>query len=143
MIECVIAGRVIPAFTMSALPGRQLKVPAWLERSTLAATALSLAAWVLLPANPATAASGSPWQRCCMPRAWWHWQPLAHPRAPHPVGAARGVRLAARRLLLLAWAQVGGAVPPRPAFTPWPWAPRPGSSSAWSPARPEATPGAR
>jgi hypothetical protein len=51
MIECVIAGRVIPAFTMSALPGRQLKVPAWLERSTLAATALSLAAWVLLPAN--------------------------------------------------------------------------------------------
>lgn len=39
MIECGIAGRVIPAFTMSALPGRPLKVPAWLERSTLAVTA--------------------------------------------------------------------------------------------------------
>ena len=55
MIECVIAGRVIPAFTMSALPGRPLKVPAALERGALAATAVSLAAWVLLPAHPATA----------------------------------------------------------------------------------------
>ena len=40
---------------MSALPGRQLKVPAWLERGTLAATALALASWVLLPANPVSA----------------------------------------------------------------------------------------
>ena len=56
MIECVIAGRVIPAFTMSALPGPKLQVPRWLERCTLAATALSLAAWVFLPANPITAA---------------------------------------------------------------------------------------
>ena len=56
MIECVIAGRVIPAFTQSALPGRALQAPPWLERSTLATTALALAAWALLPPQPATAA---------------------------------------------------------------------------------------
>jgi uncharacterized protein involved in response to NO len=74
MIECVIAGRVIPAFTMSALPGRQLKVPPGLERSTLVVTALSLAAWVLLPASLFTAT--------CLAAAallhagrLWHWQP--------------------------------------------------------------------
>jgi uncharacterized protein involved in response to NO len=52
MIECVIAGRVIPAFTQSALPGLRLKVPAWLARATLGTTAVALALWVLAPANP-------------------------------------------------------------------------------------------
>lgn len=56
MIECVIAGRVIPAFSMSALPGLKLHVPRWLERATLSATALALASWVLLPAHAVTAA---------------------------------------------------------------------------------------
>ncbi len=51
MIECVIAGRVIPAFTQSALPGVRLKVPSWLEQATLGTTALALALWVLAPAN--------------------------------------------------------------------------------------------
>ena len=51
MIECVIAGRVIPAFTQSALPGVRLKVPPWLEQATLGATAIALALWVLVPAN--------------------------------------------------------------------------------------------
>ncbi|MCB1996916.1 MAG: NnrS family protein [Burkholderiaceae bacterium] len=74
MIECVIAGRVIPAFTMSALPGRQLKVPAWLERGTLAATALALASWVLLPANPVTAA-GFALAALLHAARLWHWQP--------------------------------------------------------------------
>lgn len=74
MIECVIGGRVIPAFTMSALPGRKLQVPLWLERSTLAATALSLASWVLLPANPLTAA-GFALAALLHAARWWHWQP--------------------------------------------------------------------
>ena len=43
MIETVIAGRVIPAFTMSATPGLKLVATAWLERATLASTALALA----------------------------------------------------------------------------------------------------
>jgi uncharacterized protein involved in response to NO len=55
MIECVVAGRVIPAFTMSALPGVQLKSPVQLERATLVVTAAALALWVLVPANPLSA----------------------------------------------------------------------------------------
>jgi uncharacterized protein involved in response to NO len=57
MIECVIAGRVIPAFTMSTLPGLKLQAPRWLEWATLATTALALAAWVALPASAITAAA--------------------------------------------------------------------------------------
>lgn len=107
MIECVIAGRVIPAFTMSALPGRQLKVPAWLERSTLAATALSLASWVLLPANPVTAA-GFALAALLHAARLWHWQPLRTRARPilwvlHAAYAWLPVGF-----LLLAWAQVGG-----------------------------------
>lgn len=73
-IECVIAGRVIPAFTMSALPGRQLQTPPWLERAALATTALSLAAWVLLPVNPVTAA-GLSLAALLHTLRLWHWQP--------------------------------------------------------------------
>ena len=57
MIECVIAGRVIPAFTQSALPGLRLKVPPWLERATLGTTAIALALWALAPANIFSAAA--------------------------------------------------------------------------------------
>lgn len=55
MIECVIAGRVIPAFTMSALPGMRLQVPPLLEQATLGTTAIALALWVLAPPNVFTA----------------------------------------------------------------------------------------
>jgi uncharacterized protein involved in response to NO len=57
MIECVPAGRVIPAFTMSALPGLKLRSSPRLARGALCATALALAAWVLLPPNGFTAAA--------------------------------------------------------------------------------------
>lgn len=49
MIECVIAGRVIPAFTMSATPGLKLQVRAPVERAALALTALALLLWVFAP----------------------------------------------------------------------------------------------
>ena len=49
MIECVMAGRVIPAFTVSALPGVRLRPPRWLDAGSLAATAAGLALWVLAP----------------------------------------------------------------------------------------------
>jgi uncharacterized protein involved in response to NO len=74
MIECVIAGRVIPAFTQSALPGQRLQAPPWLERVTLATTALSMAAWVLLPANPVTAA-GFAAAALLHAAQLWRWQP--------------------------------------------------------------------
>ena len=54
MIECVMAGRVVPAFTMSATPGLQIKIARWSELTTLAVTALALALWVLLAPNPVT-----------------------------------------------------------------------------------------
>ena len=54
MIECVMAGRVVPAFTMSATPGLQIKIARWSELTTLAVTALALALWVLLPPGPVT-----------------------------------------------------------------------------------------
>lgn len=49
MIECVIAGRVIPGFTMAGVPGlKVLRRPA-LELLTLGLTAMALIAWVLWP----------------------------------------------------------------------------------------------
>ena len=107
MIECVIAGRVIPAFTQSALPGRHLQAPPWLERSSLAVTALSLAAWVLLPANPITA-TGFVVAALLHAARWWHWQPWRTGTRPllwvlHAAYAWLPVGF-----LLLAWAQEGG-----------------------------------
>ena len=53
MIECVMAGRVIPAFTMAVTPGLKLVAPVWLERVTLGSTGLGLAFWVLAPPSVA------------------------------------------------------------------------------------------
>ena len=49
MVECVMAGRVIPAFTMSVTPGLKIAVPPWLERGALATTFVALALWVFAP----------------------------------------------------------------------------------------------
>ncbi|MDP1649266.1 MAG: NnrS family protein [Rubrivivax sp.] len=57
MIECVMAGRVVPAFTMSATPGLKLQIQRGLETTTLATTALALVLWVFAPPGPATAAA--------------------------------------------------------------------------------------
>lgn len=56
LIEVVMAGRVIPAFTMSATPGLRLRVLPRLEQATLAASALGLGGWIFAPAGPATGA---------------------------------------------------------------------------------------
>ena len=47
MIECVMAGRVIPAFTNAVTPGLNLKIQPRIEQVTLALTALALTAWVI------------------------------------------------------------------------------------------------
>ncbi|MEO7243157.1 MAG: NnrS family protein [Variovorax sp.] len=49
MIECVIAGRVLPAFTTNATPGLKLRASATLDRAALIVTALALALWVFEP----------------------------------------------------------------------------------------------
>ena len=75
MIECVIAGRVIPAFTMSALPGLKLQVPRRLEAATLASTAVALALWVLAPQGEITAVAflGA---AALHGLRLWQWRPL-------------------------------------------------------------------
>ncbi len=75
MIECVIAGRVIPAFTQSALPGVRLKVPPGLEQATLGTTAIALALWVLAPANIFSATALGAAALLHVLRLWC-WKPL-------------------------------------------------------------------
>lgn len=76
MVECVMAGRVIPGFTMSANPGLRLSTPPWLERGALALTAAGLGAWIFAPASAAAfalLASAAALQLARM----LHWRPLA------------------------------------------------------------------
>ncbi|WP_035240984.1 NnrS family protein [Acidovorax sp. JHL-3] len=49
LIECVMAGRVVPAFTMSVNPGLKLQAQRPLELTTMAVTALALVSWVCAP----------------------------------------------------------------------------------------------
>ena len=107
MVECVIGGRVIPAFTMAALPGLKLQVAPRLEAATLAVTAGALAAWVLLPpgAWTATALAAAAVLQAARCGRWQPWRTRARPilwvlhlaYAWLPIG-----------LGLLAWAQFGG-----------------------------------
>ncbi len=55
LIECVMAGRVIPAFTMSAIAGLRLKVDPKMEKATALASVLALLLWVFMPTGPLTA----------------------------------------------------------------------------------------
>ncbi len=52
LIESVMGGRVIPAFTMSATPGLKLQSARRLEPVVLAASAVALTLWVLAPPGP-------------------------------------------------------------------------------------------
>jgi uncharacterized protein involved in response to NO len=74
MIECVIAGRVVPAFTVNATPGLQLAVPRALERAALSVTALALALWVFAPAGPITGLAFALAAALHVARQW-RWQP--------------------------------------------------------------------
>ncbi len=53
IMECVIAGRIIPAFTMSAQPGVAIRVNPLFERFTIAHTCVGLALWVFAPLDSA------------------------------------------------------------------------------------------
>ena len=75
MVECVITGRVIPAFMTNATPGLKLITNRKLELATLAVTALGLALWVCAPAGWTTLialflAAGLHLHR------QWRWRPL-------------------------------------------------------------------
>ncbi|MDT4847077.1 NnrS protein [compost metagenome] len=110
MIECVIAGRVVPAFTMSATPGLKLVARPWLERATLSMTALALALWLLLPAGPVTGlVSGGLFALAAVlhVRRQWHWKPWTTRGRPILWILHAGYAWIPLGLALLALAQAG------------------------------------
>jgi uncharacterized protein involved in response to NO len=107
MIECVIAGRVVPAFTMSALPGLKLKAPRRLESATLAATALALLSWIALPGHAFTAAALGVAAVLHGVRLWL-WQPLRTRARPILWVLHLAYVWIPLGLALLGWAQFGG-----------------------------------
>jgi len=74
MIECVMAGRVIPAFTNAVTPGLNLKIQPRVEQVTLALTALALAAWVIAAPAAFTAAAFAAAAAAHL-RRQWSWRP--------------------------------------------------------------------
>lgn len=76
MIECVMAGRVLPAFTNSVVRGLNLKVRPRLEQVTLALTVLALLAWVV-EAPPAFSASAFVLAAAAHLVRQWSWRPGA------------------------------------------------------------------
>lgn len=84
LIESVMGGRVIPAFTMNGVPGLRLKVDPLMEKATGVASVLALLLWIFLPNAIATAlvlvgaavlqmlrlASWKPWLTVHKPILW-------------------------------------------------------------------------
>ncbi len=106
MIECVITGRVIPAFTMSALPGVKLQAPPVLEQATLAVTALGLALWVLAPPQAFTAVVLAV-AAVLHAQRLWRWKPLRTRARPILWVLHAAYAWLPIGLLLLALSQVG------------------------------------
>ncbi|WP_418317026.1 NnrS family protein [Piscinibacter sakaiensis] len=74
MIECVIAGRVVPAFTSSATPGLRLTINPRLESATLAITAIALVWWAVASPGPLGAVFLALAAACHLFRQW-QWRP--------------------------------------------------------------------
>ena len=81
MVECVMAGRVIPGFSMSAIPGLRITALIWLERSALALSGLGLLLWVfaapgwIASLTLGLAAAAHVWRQ-------WRWKPLRSRQRP-------------------------------------------------------------
>ena len=106
MIECVMAGRVIPGFTMSATPGLKLQATAWAERATLGCTAAGLAWWVFGPPGWAGSAVLALAAGLHVHRQW-HWSPGVTRKRPILWILHAAYAWIAAGLGLLALAQVG------------------------------------
>lgn len=114
MIECVVAGRVIPAFTMAVTPGLKLVADQRIERLTLGMTGLGLALWVFAPASALSmvvlvVASGLQLKR------WLGWQPWVAQNRPilwilHAAYAWFPVGLALLALAQVGWVSVSSGV---------------------------------
>ena len=106
MLECVIAGRVVPAFTMSATPGLKLKALPGLERATLSLTVLALALWVFLPPGGVTMLAFALAAALHLVRQW-QWQPWVTRSRPILLILHAGYVWIALGFGLLALAQIG------------------------------------
>ncbi|PKO61579.1 MAG: short-chain dehydrogenase [Betaproteobacteria bacterium HGW-Betaproteobacteria-18] len=106
IIESVIAGRVVPAFTMSATPGLRIQTASTQERLTLGLTAVGLLLWVFAPAGVwgllvLLAAASLHAKRL------WGWRPLLTRHKPILWILHAAYAWIALGLLLLAMAQMG------------------------------------
>lgn len=110
LIECVMGGRVIPAFTMSATPGLKIAARPALEKAALAATALALALWVLAPPGAASALTFTVAAALQVVRQW-RWQPWVTRRRPILWILHAAYAWLAVGLVLLALAQFGWVGP--------------------------------
>ena len=84
MIECVIAGRIVPAFTMSATPGLKLKASPRLDSAVLSLSALALALWVFAEPGPvgALAFAAAAIAHGLRQWRWQPWRTLGRPILP-------------------------------------------------------------
>jgi len=76
IIECVMAGRVVPFFTTSALPNIKIVTLPWLDRTALAATVIGMALWVTGWHSGLASASLALAFALNLVRQW-RWHPLA------------------------------------------------------------------
>ncbi len=114
MIECVMAGRVIPAFTMAVTPGLKLVADKRVEWVTLGLTGLGLALWVFAPVGlfsfiVLALASGLQFKR------WLAWQPWVTKNRPvlwilHVAYAWFPVGLALLALAQIGWVPVSSGL---------------------------------
>lgn len=81
VIECIIAGRVIPAFTMNATPGLAIAARPRLAQAGLATVVAALGLWVVGAPAPLTAAALAAAAALQLLRQW-HWRPFVTLRRP-------------------------------------------------------------
>lgn len=114
MIECVIAGRVIPAFTSSAIPGLKIKPAPKLEWATLGTTLSALALWVFAPPGPTNLAVFTAAALLHTVRQW-RWHPWATRERPilwilHAAYAWIPIGLGLLGLAQIGWVSVSAGV---------------------------------
>lgn len=114
VIETVIAGRVVPMFTMTVNPGLKLEASQLRERVTLGLTAAGLLLWVLAPANAFNAAVLA---AAGVAQAWrlWGWRPAVTLNRPilwilHLAYGWIAVALGLLALAQLGWVPVSAGV---------------------------------
>jgi len=106
VLATVIAGRIIPGFTMSATPGLRIVLRPALEGAVLVATPLALAAWAFAPSGAWVAGALGVAGALHIARQW-QWRPWVTGDRPVLWILHAGYAWLPVGLLLLAAAQLG------------------------------------